>query len=136
MANTMYSYAKAQLLDGVWSWSGSDFFGCLTSATYTPIFATDASDSVFTSFILSSVTAQLSGLSVSTAGVASANSLTLTGIAASLTATWVVVFFNNGVVNFPILADNVGTGLPYTTLGTNITIDWNGATPSGPLFTL
>jgi hypothetical protein len=134
--NSVYQYAKSLMLQGLFDWAGSTFYGCLTTASYVPNFVTDSTYAAFSANILSTVTGVLTGLAVSSAGVASANSLTLSGISASQTATWIVVFYNPGTPGFPVCAFNTGTGLPYTTTGAAITIDWNNVSPSGPLFTL
>jgi hypothetical protein len=137
MANTAYAYAKSLMATAAFNWTGSSFYLVLCSSSYVPNFATDSTYAAFSPYILAGgAAAVLSGLAVSSGGVLSANSVTCTGYTTGNVATWIVCYYNPSSPQYPVFACNVGTGLPYTTTGANITIDWNGASPSGPIFTL
>jgi hypothetical protein len=134
MTNTQYNYCKQQAYLGAIPWSGSDWFALLCNSTYTPNFSTDTSPAIIGANQIGT-SVGLSGLSVSSAGVLTANSATFTGIASGLTVAAIVIYWFNGTSYVLGWYDNVGTGLPYTTIGSNILVEWSGTTASGVVFT-
>jgi hypothetical protein len=134
--SNMWNVAKYNMETANFNWTGADWFCALLPSTYTPNFVTDLTAAALISAALNSVLVNLGTLAVSTAGVLSANSATFTGISSSQTVTAVGVYWNNGSTTFPFLYMNVGTGLPLSTTGANITVDWNNVAVNGPLFTL
>jgi hypothetical protein len=134
MANQPYNATKYAWATGSFNWLGSTWYAALISSAYTPNFSTDTwTGTVQPDQIGGSVA--IASPAVSSAGVVSGNSVTFTSISASLTVKAVVVYFYNGTTYLLGLYFDTGTGLPLTTTGSNVTVDWNGTTPSGNLMT-
>jgi hypothetical protein len=134
LANTVYNATKNAWGLGNFVWTGSTWYAALISNSYTPNFSTDTwTGSVVADQIGGSVA--LASCAVSSAGALSANSVTFTGISASLTVKSIVVYYYNGTSYLLAFYYDTGTGLPLTTTGANVTVDWNGTTPSGNLLT-
>jgi len=71
-----------------------------------------------------------------TGAVFSANSVTFSSISAGLYVQAIVLYHVNGGAKDLIAWLDTGTGLPITsTSGANITVDWNGSSPSGTIIT-
>lgn len=135
MANTMYNVAKLEMETGGFSWGDGLWYAVLTNSSYVPNFVTDASKSVWAADIIGTATA-MTGNSTASSPILVSNSVTFTGISSSLTVAAVIVYHDTGSVSFPAFYFNVGTGLPLTTTGANVTVDWNGTSPSGNVMTL
>jgi hypothetical protein len=135
MANGMYNAGKLAMESGYFNWTAVDWYVALVNASYTANLATDTVESIFAADVVGS--AQLmSGNSLSSSPILVSNTLTFTGISSSLTVKSIVVYYNDGTHDFLAFYYDTGTGLPLTTTGANVTIDWNGTTPAGNLMTL
>ena len=76
----------------------------------------------------------MSGNAVSATGVLSANSVTFTGVASGLTVKYIIVYYDTGSATFLAFCDDTGTGLPYTTTGANVLVNWSGTSTSGVIY--
>jgi hypothetical protein len=135
MANGMYYIAKQNMENGTFNWLDGEWSAQLCNGSYIPNLATDSSDAAWSGDALGSPAA-IAGNAISSAGVLSANSITVTGISSGQTVNSVVVYHYNGSVSWPAFYFDTGTGLPLTTTGAAVTIDWNGTVSSGNLMTL
>jgi len=133
VANTAYNYYKAQNALGNTPWGGVTWRAVLVSAFYTPNFTTDQTVSAFAGDIVGTATA-MSGNAVSAAGVLSANSVTFTGVTSGLTVKYIIVYYDTGSATFLAFCDDTGTGLPYTTTGGNVLVNWSGTSVSGIIY--
>lgn len=134
MANGVYNIFLENTMNGGVNWAGSIWSAAYLTNAYTPSFT---GDTVFTNFsfaILASSPTVMAGLSISSAGVLSANSVVMTGVAASLSA-YAIIVYNNVGAGFPAFYFNTPSSLQFTTNGASITIDWNATLTSGILYT-
>lgn len=136
MANGMYNIAKHNMEIGAFNWTDGLWYAALVDNVYAPNLVTETTTASITAHILNSVVVNLASCASSAAGVLSANSVTFAGISTSQTAKAVVIYHDTGSATFPFLYLDTGTGLPDSTTGANITVDWNGVASNGPLFTL
>jgi hypothetical protein len=135
MANGMYNAAKLAMENGTFNWTASGWQVALVNASYTPNLVTDTTEGAFAGDVVGAAQA-MSGNSLGSSPILTSNTLTFTGISSGLTVKSIVVYFNNGTLDFLAFYYDTGTGLPLTTTGANVTIDWNGTTPAGNLMTL
>jgi len=78
----------------------------------------------------------LAGAAVGSGGVASADSVSFTGISSGLTVKGLALYWDAGGGNFfLILYQDTGVGFPLTTTGATITVDWNGTAVHGTVYT-
>lgn len=87
--------------------------------------------------VLTGVTPQTLGTkSVDASANAIAGSTTFSGVTAAQTLSAIVLYIDlgGGVTRLIAWWDTV-VGLPLTTTGADITIDWNGTTPTGTIIT-
>jgi len=135
MSNAFYDSARHDFATGAMPWVSGTWKAALlnNSATYNNA-NTQFSD-VSANQIGSSNT--LTGNAVSAPGVCSSDSTTFTSISSSLTVKAIVIYIDlgGGVTRLMAWFDT-GTGLPLTTTGTNITVDWNATVSHGTVFTV
>lgn len=134
MANAMFSGGLDQILDAGVNWSSAaNVKVALLNAGYT----FSAGDTDFSSCSASQEgTSQTLGTKSNSAGAATGGNVTFSGIASGHTVSSIVVYIDNGGSK-PLLAFfDTGTGLPLTTTGADITIHWNGGSPTGLLFSI
>lgn len=127
MANALYDLARQSFLSGSPSidWDTDDIKCSLVrSSDYTPNLATDQFLSSVPTRVADS--ANLSGKTV-TNGVADANDVTFTAVAAGAAIQYVVIWKDTGVAaTSPLIAlIDTATGLPVTPNGGDITIQWD-----------
>lgn len=131
----MYDIYKYNLIGAVGGWQTGDWYAALVNSGYTPNFATDVAYSAISSHVVGSPVA-LASLAIDATGFASANSVNFGAISSGSTIKSIVVYYNNGVTTFLGLYYDTGTGLPITTSGAAIEVDWNAVVGVGELYTL
>lgn len=71
------------------------------------------------------------------AGVATGGTVTFSGIASGLTVKTIVIYHETGAgAGKLICAFDTGTGLPLTTTGADIKVEWNATDPTGTIGSL
>jgi hypothetical protein len=135
MANHIYPAYTQDVLNGDTPWVR----GAIYAALLSPAAVYNAANTIFGQLSANQVggTVKLANAAVSAAGVASAGSVTFSGVSAGLTVAAMVLFIDPGAGGAQRLIawwDTV-VGMPLTTTGADITIDWNGTTPTGTVIT-
>lgn len=136
MANAFYNAALQDIPNGATPWSTGSIKATLVGSGYT-YSATHSTLADLGGNQLSGCTPQaLTGNAVSTAGVATANSITFSGVTASQALEAIVLYIDLGGGSTRLIAYfDTGAGLPLTTTGADITVDWNATPGNGTVFT-
>jgi hypothetical protein len=135
VANSLYPKYLDDLLNGAYD-TVTASIGCAllnNSASYS------SSDTDFTALVANRIGSTVDLTGVTLTGVTiSANSVTFTGISASLTVKAVVLFHDTGggASGALIAWFDTGTGLPLTTDGSDVTVNWNNTPTAGNIFAL
>lgn len=135
MANGAYNIIKKAMEQANFDWGASSWKAVLVGTGYTPNFSTDTVIGDLGANVIGSAVT-LAGNAVSSAAIVSANSATFTGVSSGLTVKAVVVYFDNGSLTRLAFYYDTGSGFPYTTTGSNITVDWNNTPTAGNLMQL
>lgn len=128
MANALYALARQSFLSGnpIIDWD-SDTIKCslVRSSAYTPNLATDQ----YLGIAVPTRVADSAALAGKTSadGVADANDIVFTAVAAGAAVQYLVIWKDTGVANTsPLIAlIDTATGLPVTPNGGDITIQWD-----------
>ena len=125
MANLIYTKGKEKFLAGTLSWTTHDIKLLLVTNGYAVNGATDEFLSTIAggNRITGSTSANFANKAV-TGAVATADPVTLTGVAGAQAAHAIVVYRDTGVeATSPLICYiDTATGLPFTTSGANISI--------------
>lgn len=135
MANSLYNQYLEDLLNGVYDTVTANIGAALLNNSASFNNANTHLSDVNSNQIGSVV--DLTGVTLTTTTI-SANSVTFTGISASLTVKAVVIFRDTGTPSTSQLIAwfDTGTGFPLTTDGSDITVNWNNTPTSGNVFAL
>ena len=135
MASFVYDLARERFLgisSGSLNWTNDTIKAVLVSSSYTPNSATDNFVAHTIDAATGTLTAQvLTGKDTNGNGTASASNVTFSAVTAGLTWNYVALFKDAGSGNpnvNPLIAlmDSTAiTGLPLTSSGGDITINWN-----------
>ncbi len=127
MANALYDKGREKFLSGDIDWLVDDIIVLLCSSGYTRNLATDEFVSDIGANIVDT-SGNLSGKSA-TAGVADAANETLPAVTGSQITQLVIAKDTGSPSTSPLIANiNVGTNIPLTPNGGDITVQWdNGA---------
>jgi hypothetical protein len=136
MANHVYNNLLNKLPAGTAGW-GPTWTATLVNAGYT-FAATDSTTAALAGDGLTGAVDQtLAGQVVNANGICVANSVVFTGVAAAQTLHSIVIYItDSGPILHLMLYYDTGTGLPLTTSGGTITVDWNSTAVAGTLFTV
>lgn len=136
MANQMYGKGRQKFLEGSIAF-GSDTIKVVlvNTASYSISINTDEFLSDIPSGMRVAISAALSS-KTTTLGTADAADVTFSAVAGTVTVSLVVVYKDTGTASTSplICAFDTGTGLPVTTNGGDITVQWDNG--SNKIFTL
>jgi len=136
VANTFYDQGRLDIVEGNYDWSTAIIKAILLDGTYTYDHTSTILGDLSAHRVAGSTDQTLGGGAVGAGGVASADSVSFTGISAGLTVKGLALYWDAGGGNFPlILYQDTGTGFPLTTTGATITVDWNGTAVHGTVYT-
>jgi hypothetical protein len=139
MANKIYDSALYDVMNGTWGWLlSADFSVALVDNTYT-FLATHSAYADISGSFLTGMTPEVMSTNTLTAGVtpmlAGSDSVTFTGVNTGQTVKAIIVYNNVGAGRLIAYYDT-GVGLPLSTTGANITIDWNATAVAGTLISV
>lgn len=132
-----YNNALDHFPDGAIDWTADTIMATLVDNVYA-MGPSDADLSAIGVHVLAGCVDQpLLTKGVGTPGIAGADSITFSGVTAGQTLQAIVLYKDHGGGVTELLAYiDTGAGLPFTTTGTDITVDWNSSPAHGTVFTV
>jgi len=136
VANAFYDQGRLDIVSANYDWDGAVIKCILLDGTYTYDHTSTILADVQAHRVAGSTDQVLAGAAVGSGGVASADSVSFTGISSGLTVKGLAIYWDAGGGNFYlILYQDTGTGFPLTTTGATVTIDWNSTAVHGTVYT-
>lgn len=130
MANALFDSGRQKFLEGGIPWlSGNIKCALVRSSTYTPNLATHTNITDVTAGGSVVATSANFTTKTSTAGVADADDIVFTSVAAGAAIQYIVIYLDSGTPSTSWLIALLDSGgLPVTPNGGNITVTWDSGT--------